>query len=357
MLVVTGVLAILAVALPVASGAKGKCFATQHAGRLGYTAQLRDNTVSVLDLATQKPVGTLTGFNFPFNTEVSPTGSKLYVDNAGAHNVEILNLCTEEVIKQIPVNGAPFSSESLDGRYIISTVPDGTILRISIATDEVRIYHVPPGSLHAVTATGRVIWVSAAGPNNTGLVYTIDGRTGAQFGATATVGNTPATITMAPDASRVVTFNLLSHGDSVVNTATRKVTNVSTGDSSTPAYGKISPDSRYLWSGDYANFVHVIDLETGHIVKTFDTGGFAVGVNFSRNGSKTYVSTTNPGTTTAGQGLAALQEALANTWTPGGRIWVFNTRAQTKIGEFSSGGNVPMVVAIPKEPLHPTDAH
>jgi DNA-binding beta-propeller fold protein YncE len=322
------------------------CEAVRNAHRLGYSSQLRDDTVSVIDLETHELVNTLKGFHYPFNTEVSPDGAKLYVDNAGSvigksNNVEIRDLCTGATIKKIPVKLPPFSARSTDGHYILSTAPDGTVLRTDTVTNEVRTYDVAFGAAHAVSVDGKVIWISTF----FGSLYTIDGDTGLIFGSKAKVGGVPAVVALSPDGSKVVTFDLTGHGISIVDTDTRKVTRVVV-PGSTPAFGKISPDSRYIWFGDYANFVRVYDLEKSQIVKTIDTGGFAVGVNFWKD--RALVSTTDVGTTKSGKGFSALFSALRNRWTPGGRVWVIDSKPPfDKIDEYASHGNEPMVVSLP----------
>jgi YVTN family beta-propeller protein len=331
----------------------GSCKAKKNADHLGYSTQLRDDKVSILNLKTQKPIGSITGgMRFPFNSEVSPDGGKLYIDNAPSvigepgSNLAIYDLCEHEYIKRIPASAAPFSFPSTDGRYILSTVPDGTIFRTDIKTDKVKTYNLPTGTAHAVTSDGEVIWVSTFD----GHLYTVDGKTGAQFGPTLTVGGAPLVMTISEDGKRVVTFNLTGQGISIVNTKTRAVANVVT-PGSTPAFGEIAPDNRYAWVSDYANFVRVIDMKTNQVVKTIDTGGLAAGMDFWHG--RAFASTTDPGTTTAGQGLAALGQVRANTWLPGGRIWVINASPPfNKTGEFSSGGNLPMPLAIPDPDDH-----
>jgi hypothetical protein len=43
--------------------------------------------------------------------------------------------------------------------------------------------------------------------------------------------------------------------------------------------------------------------------------------------------------------------AVLDVWSPCGQIDVFDTATFARVGKFSSGGNVPMVVSIPKGPF------
>ncbi|MFP1625859.1 YncE family protein [Streptomyces sp. 5K101] len=95
------VLAGLAVPLAVATPA-----AAQN-GTFAYVANLNDDTVSVIDAATNTVVDTITVGDTPLNVAVSPDGSRVYVTNFADDTVSVIDTATNTVIDTIPVGDGP----------------------------------------------------------------------------------------------------------------------------------------------------------------------------------------------------------------------------------------------------------
>ena len=83
-----------------------------------YMLQIMDdNTVSVINTATNTVSATITVGSDPNGVSVSPDGSKVYVANEGANTVSVINTATNTVTATITVGTNP---------YGISVSPDGS---------------------------------------------------------------------------------------------------------------------------------------------------------------------------------------------------------------------------------------
>src|SRR6202007_1264327 len=83
-----------------------------------YVTNLGDNTVSVIDTATN----TVTGSTIPVgdNAEgvvITPDGSRVYVANSYDDTVSVIDTATNNVIATINVTGGPFG---------LAVTPDGS---------------------------------------------------------------------------------------------------------------------------------------------------------------------------------------------------------------------------------------
>src|SRR5215813_9410586 len=73
-----------------------------------YITNAHDNTVSVIDTATNTLVGLpIPVGDFPFGVAVSPDGSKVYVANANSSTVSVIDTATNMVVGTIPVGHIP----------------------------------------------------------------------------------------------------------------------------------------------------------------------------------------------------------------------------------------------------------
>jgi YVTN family beta-propeller protein len=318
-------------------------------GTLGYSANLVDHTVSVINLAEDKVVGTIGGFHFPDNLEVTPDGSKVFVDDApltdpAASTVDVVDTCTDAIVKRIPTLGNAFSSMSPDGTAVYATnITTAGIQVIDTASESVVArYLTTPLAQEAVSADGATLWVVAM-PN---LVYSIGMRTGLLSGLPINTGLLPTQIAISPDGSTLGVVDL--DGDvALINTHTRAVTaTINLGALSYPSFGVFSPDNRYLWVGAYSGEVAVIDRQTDTVVKTIDAGGWVDGVTLSHDGSTAYVATTPMGSVIPALGAAYLVPILTSTFRHSGLIRVYNAHTYTPTATITTG-DVPSAIAIP----------
>ena len=77
-----------------------------------YVANNGDNTVSVIDTATNTVVATIPVGAGASGVAVTPDGTKVYVTNSASNNVSVIGTATNTVVKTIPVGTSPMASPS-----------------------------------------------------------------------------------------------------------------------------------------------------------------------------------------------------------------------------------------------------
>ncbi len=117
-------------------------------GTLGYVSLFcsgntpNGNTVDVLSIPSNTVVAAITVGTGPFESAITPDGSRLYVASAVSNNVSVINTATNTVIATIPMPG---HAES------IAMTPDGT--HVYVANTNAATVSVIQTSTNTVTAT------------------------------------------------------------------------------------------------------------------------------------------------------------------------------------------------------------
>ena len=136
-------------------------------GPFAYVANAGDDTVSVINTATNTVIGLIPVGNFPQGIAITPDGSRAYVTNAGDDTVSVINTSANTVI------GTPISVG--DSPQAIAITPDGSRAYLTnIGVNTVSVIN---------TATNTVI------------------------GTPISVGDFPQVIAITPDGSRAYVAN------------------------------------------------------------------------------------------------------------------------------------------------------
>lgn len=267
-----------------------------HAGaatRDLYVANLRGNTVSVVDPTTDTVVATIPVGSFPFGVAVSPDGSQAWVANDGSNDVSVISTSTDTVTATIPVGRfvqtvafSPDGSRAYVGYFVSPGFWDVAV--IDTATDTV-ITNVPVGNQTfgiALTPDGSRAYVANFISSN---VSVIDTSTNTNIATIADgAARTPDGIAASPDGAHVYTANFNSDNVSVIDTATNTISAlipVASG----PGSVAVTPDGSHLYVADEnANAVSVIDTATGTVTDTIPVGSVPSGVLV--DGTTAYVS-------------------------------------------------------------------
>ena len=110
-LLISGLLAIAAFALADVLGS------VQSLAQNAYITNYGDNTVSVINTATNTVIAVVTVGLEPFGVAVTPNGREVYVTNSGSNDVSVINAATNTVVATIPVDLKP------EG---VAVTPDGS---------------------------------------------------------------------------------------------------------------------------------------------------------------------------------------------------------------------------------------
>lgn len=231
--------------------------ATPAPAGFAYIANSASGTVSVINIATNLVVATITVGSEPSPISVSPDGSEVYVGNFGSGNVSVIDTKTNTVIATIDAISEP-------GGVAVS--PDGT--KVYVTSEN-------PGM---VPLPGTVSVINT----NTNTLST-----------TITVGADPVGVTFSPDGNMAYVVNTNSNNVSVINTNSNTVVAViSVGHS--PIDAAASPDGKFVYISNSfqgaVGTVSVINTATNTIVANITVGSNPYGLTFSPDGTKLYVS-------------------------------------------------------------------
>jgi YVTN family beta-propeller protein len=218
----TTALAVLFLAMPL-TAAPGE---TPSKVRIIQTNSAGDR-VSIIDPATNKVVGEITGIEVGHGATSSPDGSRIYISDEADSTLDVVDAKTLKVIKKIPLSGHPNNlAIGKDGRrvYVSIAVAPGAVDVIDTASQE-RVKSIPTkGAIHNtyVTPDGKyVVAGSIAGKS----LNVIDAATELPaWTLDMDLGLRPMTFSWNPDGSTKWVFIQLTglNGFAVVDFATRK---------------------------------------------------------------------------------------------------------------------------------------
>ena len=194
------------------------------AGRL-YVSNVFDQSVSVIDIASNALVATLPIAGGPTAVVASPNGTRVYVlDGTGGAFVSEIDTATNAVLRTTPllVTQARGMAITPDGaRLYVSTYGSNSVKVVSTATMSVTAT-IPAGNVPMgvdVAPNGSHMYVAAASSN---AVLAIATTTNTVV-ATIPVGTQPLSARVTPDGGRVYVANDLSRTVSVIDTQTHTV--------------------------------------------------------------------------------------------------------------------------------------
>ena len=202
---------------------------TSRKVRIIQTNSAGDN-VDIIDAATNKVVGEVTGIEVNHGAAAAPDGTRLYVSNEADSTLDVVDTKTLRVTSKIPLSGHPNNiAISQDGKrvYVSIAVAPGTVDVIDTAALQ-RVKGIPiQGAVHNtyVTPDGKYI---VAGSVAGRTVTVIDGKTEEPLWTLQLdKGVRPLAFDRNPDGSTKNIFVQLSgfNGFAVVDFATHKETN------------------------------------------------------------------------------------------------------------------------------------
>jgi YVTN family beta-propeller protein len=186
----------------------------------GYVANAFDNTVSVIDTASNRVVATIPVGTFPDGVATTPDGSRAYVTNEFDATVSVIDTASNKVVATIPVGGNPSGvATTPDGTHAYVTSSNfGTVSVIDRASNTV-VDTIPVGVFPTGVATTPVgihpperddrrhqplAYVTNQVDNTVSVIDTA----GNTVVATIPVGDNPNGVAITPDGTRAYVTNL-----------------------------------------------------------------------------------------------------------------------------------------------------
>lgn len=273
------------------------------AGTKAYVTNSNSTTVTIIDIATNTVIGTITGFDGPSGMAITPDGNTGYVNNYGGPGgvgsgngttVRVVNLNTNTIVgSAITVGQAPAAlAITPDGKfvYVINYVDgnpgNGTIsvIRTSDNTVVDTINGLSGPFAIAITPDGNFAYITNFGSNNfypygaTASVVDLNTNT---IIATIPLGIQPSGIGITPDGkyAYATNYNTLYAGSgftnltpgqgtvNIIDIATNTVISPTIAVDQSPANVAIAPNGQYAYVSNYtSNTVNVIALPSFNIV-------------------------------------------------------------------------------------------
>ncbi len=262
--------------------------------KLYVTNSLGDN-ITVIDLATFKPVGEIKVGKYVHGVCAPADGRRLFTTIESERNLKILDTTTDKVLETIPLTGRPNQCASTpDGRYVGVPIRDGNSVDIADTTQhrvvKVLPVRVPHNCYNA--ANNQEMFVSSMDGHEIDLIdlQKLD------YAAKIPVGGIPRPYAVSKDGRRAYVALTDLHGFVIVSLPERKVIkrvelppapplNCPL-EPRTPTHGlELSPDGKELWVTSLADSgVYVYDIASGKISEEIHTGACPNWITFSPDG-------------------------------------------------------------------------
>jgi YVTN family beta-propeller protein len=147
--------------------------AIAYAGPKVYVGNFKDNTVSVIDTATNAVVATIPVAAGPHGMSMSSDNKWLYVSGDGSTLVSVIDTATDSVVRAIEVGKSPHGAVlSPDNKYLLVAVNgESKVVFVDTAAQMV-VSTIPIGKPHtiAVRPDGKIAYVSSQEPGRFSLV-------------------------------------------------------------------------------------------------------------------------------------------------------------------------------------------
>jgi YVTN family beta-propeller protein len=144
-----------------------------HAAPKAYVGNFKDNTVSVIDVATGTLVASVPVAAGPHGMSISADGGTVYVGGDGSSSVDVIDTVTDSVVRSIDVGKAPHG---------LALVPDGSVLLAAVYGEDAiafvdlarsavtaKVAVAKPHTI-AIRPDGKVAYVASQEPGKFALV-------------------------------------------------------------------------------------------------------------------------------------------------------------------------------------------
>ncbi|HEX4559236.1 MAG TPA: beta-propeller fold lactonase family protein [Mycobacterium sp.] len=235
-----------------------------------YVANTGDNTVSVIDTAANTVIGPAIKVGAsPVALAPDASGIWVYVANSGDGTVSVIDTTNNTVSSKATVGGSPTGvAAGPNGAYVTNT--DGTVSQIDMFGRVLAKISVS-ASLDAVTVAtnGTHLYVTDAGHGTVSLFDPFN-----PVIHTVKVGALPIALALSPDGSRVYVTNQDDNTVSVINTAANTIIGTPIPVGGGPDAVAVSPDGTRIYVTNLrSDTVSVINTATISDVPTADAQG------------------------------------------------------------------------------------
>ena len=252
-----------------------------------YVGNAKSNSISVIDLATNKTIKNVTVGSGTHDIKISDDQKTVYTTDIDSGTVSIVNATSNVLVDQINTDVAVHGvAESGDTLYV-GDVYGGKLLVIKdyAIKDEIKVGSGPE-YVEARPPDGRILYVanlwspiSVVDLEENRVIRNIDS------------GVTPHGLSFTKDGSRLFIVNMHSNTLSVIDSQKHEIIKtIPVGKN--PEYVKLSPDERFAYVTNLGeDTVSKIDLRNLEVIKSkIPVGKGPHGIAFSEHGEVAYIS-------------------------------------------------------------------
>ncbi len=250
--------------------------AFEDGGRgLAYISN-QNGVISVIDLATMKPVGSIDpGATEPRGIGISEDGKYLVTANRGDGSLSIIDRAQGELIRKVEIGENPEFVRTRGSRAFVSFEPEsqagpppkpGTPEYEALEQDRESRQTTPARIAVVDLEEGKVLKNITGGIETEGIEFSTDG----------------SRILITNEADNTVSVHDIETGEMVKSIDTETL-------GARPRGIKRAPDGKhYAVTLEFGNKVLILD-ENFEPLSTFDTGKIPNGITYDRNGERLYV--------------------------------------------------------------------
>ncbi len=268
-----------------------------------YVADAGANNVAVINGATGTVTATIPVGKTPEGIAAPADGARVYTANECAgctsNTVSVIDTGTDKVTATVPLGdtGADAIALTPDGtRAYVANPGSGSVSVINTSTNKVEAtVPVPDAVAIAISPSGTVAYVTEFSGNALATINIASNS----VGPTILVGTHPSAVAVSPDGSTVYVANQGSDDVSVIDAKTDKVTATYTA-GEFPQGIAVTPDGSTLYVANFgADNVWAIHAASGKREAVVPTGSGPWGVAVDPNGAVAYVANEDSGDVTA----------------------------------------------------------
>ncbi len=268
-----------------------------------YVANQGDNTISVIDGATNTVVDTIPAGANSNGVAVNPNTNTIYVANQGDNTISVIDGATNTVVDTIPVGVSPFqvSVNPSTNTVYVPNLFSNTVSVIDGATNTVVdtiSVGIGPGAVVVNTNTNMMYVPNIFSDE----VSVIDGATNTVV-ATISVGGGPVAGVVNPTTNRLYIVGLFSNTVSVIDitpsspTENTVVNTLTVGASHFGASVSFNPNTNRIFVADHnSDTLSVIDTLTETVLGAVPVGSGPAGSDVNPNTNIVYVTNQNSNT-------------------------------------------------------------
>jgi YVTN family beta-propeller protein len=272
-----------------------------------YVTNLRYDTVSVIDGATDKLLADIRVGNNPEGVSARSDRNMIYVANSGSNTVSVIDGAKNRVLSNITVGLNPTDvatddiEEGLDSFVFVANTDSNTVSVIDARVNKV-ISNITvgdqPGSIILNPVVNR-LYVTNSESNTVSVIDYFRSSNQifrANIMANISVGSYPVNLELDQDTNRLYVINSKSNTVSVIDGATNKVIDtVPVG--ITPYSITLDKKTDNLYVSNYgSNTVSIINASTNNVTSNIAVGRYPVNVELNPATDIVYVSNLGPKT-------------------------------------------------------------